>query len=335
MPRIFSKRPSSVGANKFINALEKARDSKVFIYITGDRKPAEHLATVIALDVLPLFKKGLFVLGKTEKITLALYTNGGHLNAPWPLVNLIREHCDEFEVIVLDKALSAGTLITLGADKIVMPPYAYLSPIDPTANIQDGNNQQKRLEIEDVIGYIDFVKEKIGITEQEALCEIMKDLTKEISPTRLGSVNRTHSLIRRIAKQLLGLHKRQISERQSKEIIEHLTQKLYSHDYLISRKEAKEIGFDDLIEYPNKDTERAVHDLFNYYSSLLELENDLDPVKVLGKNDKVTIDITRALVHSTRIKYDFQSKGIIQKIADPSGNPQFAINFIAHRWVKK
>lgn len=332
-----TKKPNTP-TNQAILALEKARNSKVLVYITGDRKvvngPAEALATGVALDVLPLFRNILLSIKKTKKITLVLYTNGGALNTPWPLVNLIREYCNTFEVIVAERALSAGTLISLGADKIIMPPYSFLSPIDPAANIQNENNQKRKFEIEDVIGYIDFVKEKIGITEQQALCEIMKDLTKEIQPTLLGSFNRTHSLVRRIAKELLSSHAEPTSERQAKEIIDNLVQKLFSHDHLISRKEAKCIGFDNLIEYPNKETETAITNLFKNYSKMLELENDFNPVSEIGKVDKKEIDLTRAVVHSKNVKYSFQTKCLVQKVVDPAGNQQFAMNFITQKWNK-
>lgn len=333
-----TKQKAKSPIDQVIFDLEKARDSKVLVYITGDRKVAnganDALTTVVALDVLPLFKNILTPLKKTKKITLVLYTNGGNLNTPWPLVNLIREYCETFEVIVLERALSAGTLISLGADKIVMLPYSFLSPIDPAANIQIENNQKRKFEIEDIIGYIDFVKEKIGITEQQALCEIMKDLTKEITPTMLGSFNRTHSLVRRIAKELLSLHKEPISERQSKEIIENLVQKLFSHEHLISRREAKNIGFDTLIEDADENTENILKNLLRNYTKLLELDNDFNPVLEVGKADKKEIELVRAVVHSEKTKYNFRTKCIAQKIVDPAGNNQFAINFAEQTWIK-
>lgn len=327
-----TKKDLLLEANKVISALEKARKSNVIVYITGDRKP-EILSTVIALDILPLLKKHLTALGKVKKLSFALYTNGGHLNAPWPIINLIREYCDELEVIVLDKALSAGTLIAMGADKIVMPPYSFLSPIDPAASIPDGN-QQKRLEIEDIIGYIDFVKEKIGITEQQALCEIMKELTREVPPTKLGSVNRTHSLVRKIAKGLLSRHKEKVPDKQVKEIIETLTKELFSHDHFISRREAVEIGFENIIDFPSKESEKAISKLTDYYSKLLELENDFDPVSILGTKEKVELDLKRAALHSVKVKHNFESKCIVQKAVDPNGAQQVKVDLTTQKWSK-
>ena len=155
--------------NKAIENLEKTRNSKVIVYITGEKPPI--FSAVIASDVLPLFKQILEKLPKdNKKISLVLNTSGGQLDTPWPLVNLIREYCKEFEVLIPEKALSAGTLISLGADKIVMLPYSHLSPIDPAAEFTDvEKKQQKRIEIEDIIGYIKFAKEKIGIKSQTTL----------------------------------------------------------------------------------------------------------------------------------------------------------------------
>ncbi len=300
--------------------------------MTGDRQPLQVFGTQIASDILPYFKKILKKIDHTEKITLAIYTNGGHLETPWPLVNLIREHCDEFEVVVLEKALSAGTMISLGADSIIMSRYAHLSPIDPAANIKDANNQTKQFEIEDIIGYIDFVKDKIGVTEQHALCEIMKDLTKEITPTLLGSANRTHALVRRLAKNLLRLHKTKVSDGQTKEIIEHLTQKLFSHKHLINRNEAKEIGFDEIVIFPDKATEKIIEKLFDSYSSHLELEDELDAQKILGREIKKEIIVNRAVIHSTDIKFSFQTNCTVTKIPDPSGKNQFNVNATSNKW---
>ncbi len=320
--------------NKAIEELEKARKSKVIVYMTGDKNPPNIFGTQIGSDVLPYFKEILRKIDHSKKITLALYTNGGHLETPWPLVNLIREHCGEFEVVVLAKALSAGTMISLGADRIVMDRYANLSPVDPAANIPDGNNQIKRFEIEDIIGYLDFVKEKIGITEQTALSEIMKDLTKEITPTTLGSANRTHSLVRRLAKNLLSKHKDPIPERQAKEIIEHLTQKLFSHRHLINRNEAREIGFEKMIEFPDKFNEKKIESLLDIYVKYLQLDTEFNPQEVIGKETKKEIIVNKALIHSSNIKFSFQANCVLTKIPDPSGNQQINVNITSNKWCK-
>ncbi len=101
-----------------IQQLEKSRDSRVITYLTSDRQGP--FSARIAVDVIPLVSKQLQAIGKTQNIDLFLYTAGGDTMVPWRLVSMIREYCDQFSVIVPYKAHSAGTMIALGADEIVM-----------------------------------------------------------------------------------------------------------------------------------------------------------------------------------------------------------------------
>lgn len=319
-----------------IEKLERERSSRAIVYFTGEKQPPEQFATMIALDVLPYFQEILESFVETKKISLVLNTSGGNLEAPWPLVNLIREYCKFFEVIVMHRALSAGTMIALGADRIVMLPYSQLSPVDPAAEIVDNEKKQRRrLEIEDIIGYVDFAKEKIGIAEQSSLAEIMKELTKEVSPTMLGSINRTHALVRRLAKNLLDLHKQRLPEKQSKEIVENLTQKLYSHRHLINRKEAKNlVGFGNIIEDASGATKKIVDEVYDQCAELMELNKDFNPMALLGTDNEKTLKITRAAIHSSGIKYNFDSHYQIVKTPDPSGRQQILINVTSNKWSK-
>ena len=157
---------------ELIKKIEKARSSRVITYITGDRQP---FATKIAGDVVPLLNGQLEQIGKVKKISLFLYTNGGDMLAPIRIVKLIRNHCDEFEVIVPYKAHSAGTLVALGADKIVMSKLGELTPVDPTTghpfNPTNPANPQKLLEVsvEDLNSYLLFAKDKAGVKEEQMI----------------------------------------------------------------------------------------------------------------------------------------------------------------------
>ena len=112
-----------------LEAIESQRGCRALLYVTGDRPGLE---TRIGQDVVDLFVDHLDAIGLVPKISLILYTNGGDTSAAWNLVNLIRMFCDEFEVIVPSKCRSAGTLVCLGADRIVMTKQATLGPVAPT-----------------------------------------------------------------------------------------------------------------------------------------------------------------------------------------------------------
>lgn len=114
-----------------LEEIGKARDSKVLLYVTSDRPSME---TQIGPDVDDIFVEHLDELWPAKKISVVLYTTGGNTATAWRLINLLRTFCDELEIIVLVKALSAGTLMCLGANQIVMSKQSTLGPIDPSVN---------------------------------------------------------------------------------------------------------------------------------------------------------------------------------------------------------
>jgi ClpP class serine protease len=110
-------------------SIEKSRDTHVIAFVTSDRSGME---TQIAPDCIDLFVELLDAIGPTNRISLILHTNGGNTLSAWRLVNLVRTFCDELEVLIPSKALSAGTLISIGADRLLMTKQAALGPIDPS-----------------------------------------------------------------------------------------------------------------------------------------------------------------------------------------------------------
>ncbi len=312
--------------------IQKQRQSKVIVYITGDRKPENLFAAQVATDVLDLFYIHLKKLGRQNKISLLLHTSGGHLDAPWPIANLIREFCNNFEVMVPIKALSAGTLLCLGADKIIMTSRSNLGPVDPrgTFSVED---KKLTVEIEDIMGYLRFVKEKVGIKDQAYLIEALKELTQKVPPPILGSIERTHSFIRNLSKCLLKLHLQ--DDKKIDDIVKNLSQDLFSHQHLISRKEAREtVGFGNIIEYAERILERQLTALFDLYIKELELSIIFNPETVLTENKykpeekPVRYTATRALLESEQITHRFQSDYLISKDA----NNQIQINQVFQGW---
>ena len=68
---------------------------------------------------------------KIKTIDFYLYSLGGNLDTPWPIISVLREYCESLNVLIPYKAFSATTLTALGADRIVMSRKGELGPIDP------------------------------------------------------------------------------------------------------------------------------------------------------------------------------------------------------------
>ncbi|MDO8443601.1 MAG: hypothetical protein Q7S78_01260 [Candidatus Azambacteria bacterium] len=276
---------------QLIQQIEESRKSRVITYLTSDRQGPFNAR--IAMDVIPLISKQLQTIGKTENIDLFLYSTGGDTMVPWRLVSMIREYCNKFSVLVPYKAHSSATMIALGADEIVMSNLSEISPIDPsTANVfnpQDPQNPQNKIPIsvEDVMAYFDLAKNKFGIKNEEELARIFSKFVEanpQIHPLALGNVNRIHNLIRVLAKRLLKSHKAPIKEDEIDKIVDYFTEKLYSHQYFIGRKEAREdLGLKTVIDADDV-LAKTMTDLCDEYNKDLDFGKMWNPENELGAN---------------------------------------------------
>jgi len=288
-----------------IKNIEDIRNSKVITYITSDRQGP--VGARIAMDIIPVISKQLRKIGKTENIDLFIFSSGGDTMVPWRLVSMIREYCNKFSVLIPHKAHSAATMISLGADEIVMTDLSEISPIDPsTANIfnpQDPNNPQNKIPIsvEDVMAFFDLAKNKFGIKSDEDLTKIFNkfiECNPQIHPLALGNVNRTHNLIRQLAKRLLRSHNCPMKDDEIDKMVDYFTEKLYSHQYFIGRKEAREdlglktvVDADDLLA-------KAITELYEEYAVSMNLGKNWNPEIELGGNFQIKKDYDLAKIES-------------------------------------
>lgn len=265
----------------------------------------------MAPDVIPLLARHLRAIGKNqERIDLVLYTTGGDIMAAYRLVPLIREYCKTFTVIVPFRCQSAGTLVALGADSIIMLPEGQLSPVDPSTNgpynplvhgaqaIPGLPPQTLPVSVEEVIGYLNMAREAAEIKGESGLVSVFEKLTSDVRPVALGQVYRARTQIRMLSRKLLELHMSGEEEKTVvNSIVETLTEKLYSHDYLITRREAKDIGL--RVEQPSADLEKAIFALYEAYEADLQLREPFNPLQHLGQNQQVQVTTDRACLETT------------------------------------
>ncbi|MHA1796638.1 MAG: SDH family Clp fold serine proteinase [Promethearchaeota archaeon] len=321
---------------EIIKKIEEKRNSKVITYFTSDRQGPVNAR--VAMDIIPIISNQLRKIGKTEKIDLILYSAGGDTMVPWRLVSMIREYCDYFSVLVPYKAHSAATMIALGADEIVMSDMSELSPIDPsTANVfnpADPKKPQNRIPIsvEDVMAYFDLAKNKFGIKSDEELTKIFNKFIESnpsIHPLALGNVNRTHNLIRILAKRLLKSHKERIGDEEIEKIVDALTEKLYSHQYFIGRKEAKEDLGIDAVQFADKELADLMTEICEEYRREMKMNEIWNPEIELGENQAVNkkaykIAYVESAESSNCFEVNLEFKKVQQTIAQQT--PQGPIN---------
>lgn len=280
--------------------LESAYNSKVLAYITSDRN---NMATQIAPDVIDLFIKQLDRIGICKKISLYLYTRGGDTAAAWNLVNLLRMYCDELQVIIPHKAHSAGTIISLGANEIIMTKQATLSPIDPSINtplnpsIPNGFGNTFPVSVEAVKGYLEFAKEELSIKDDVALSNILIKLSEYVHPLVLGQVYRSKAQIQMLAEKLL---QNQVTNKETiKKIIAFLCSESGSHDYTINRREAEnDLGLK--VSKPTEEQYNIIKKIYDNINDELEFNKPFNPTEING-----AYAVRRGLVESLKGGADY------------------------------
>lgn len=68
---------------------------------------------------------------RRSRIAIVLDTTGGYVEVVERMVYVIRQHYAEVYFLVLDRAMSAGTVFVMAGDQIFMSYFSCLGPIDP------------------------------------------------------------------------------------------------------------------------------------------------------------------------------------------------------------
>ena len=310
--------------------LETQRASKVISYFTSTRQGME---TIIAQDTVNLFTEQLDAIGPVKRISLFLYTTGGSTSAAWNIVNLIQMFCDELEIIVPSLARSAGTLICLGASKIIMTKQATLGPIDPSVNTplnplipNAGQNAKVPVSVEAIKGYIELAQKEMGVKDGIGLANILIKLSESVHPLVLGEAMRSRSQIKMLAEKLL---RTQITNKKIiKKIIAFLCSESGSHDYTINRREALGLGLN--VIKPSPTEYQIIKNLYTDISNEMQMSIPFDLKTLLGVSNATTYSNKRAIIESIYGGSDyFISEGQLTKVMVNQGAgqiQQIAIN---------
>lgn len=183
----------------------------------------------------------------------------------------------------------------------------------------------KTMSTEDIMSYISFIKDKVGITDQHSLAELTKSLTDTISPPTLGQVNRVHSHIRAVARKMLSQVKPTLSTTKIQEIIESLTERTFIHGHSIGRHEAKQLGLQ--VENMDEELEKLCWDLYLQYEEDLNLNSFANPLAYFDNDDQDEYEeenVIIACIESVEKCHEFSGPLILKKVRQPP--PQLNLN---------
>ena len=113
---------------KQLRRISELRGGRDLFVIGGDLNNESNLASISYGDLLPINDQLANLNG--TKLDLILETPGGSGEVAEDIVHSLRDKYDEIAVIVPGWAKSAGTIMAMAADEILMEPASALGPID-------------------------------------------------------------------------------------------------------------------------------------------------------------------------------------------------------------
>ena len=228
------------------------------------------------------------------------------------------------------KARSAGTIMCLGANKILLTHQSTLGPIDPSLNSPLGtkvkiNGQEISLptSVESVKGYFNLAKRELGIRASKDLIQAFLKLSETLNPLLIGDVYRRQGQIKMIAQKLLVYQK--CTRKQKNSIINFLCSESGSHDYAINYKEAKQLGLN--VELASDELNTLINEWYDIVCEEMQLNNPYDPIFELAQLNSKAYEYKRVILDSIGYgREQFVSRGTLQKIIMQIGVPNQQIN---------
>ena len=164
---------------KLISEYNKLRDTYLFVYAAAIGKP---------IPAVPLEQADFYVIRDLlaskkdlQKIDIYIETPGGSGETAEEIVKFLRNNFDAVSFVVSGEAKSAGTIIVLSGDEILMTETGSLGPID--AQMKIGRS------VISAYDYIEWVEEKRKEAEEQGrLNPFDATMVAQITPGELGSV---------------------------------------------------------------------------------------------------------------------------------------------------
>jgi serine dehydrogenase proteinase len=203
-------------------------------------------------------------MGRVEKLSLFIKSDGGSGQASLRMVNLLRQFARRLTVLVPLECESAATMLALGADKIRMGPLAHLSAVDTslTHDLSPIDRDNDRVSVSQ-----DELHRVVGLWQRQARKDASnpyESLFGYVHPLVIGAVDRSSALSTKLCVEILSYHLRDV--RKAKRISNILNSGYPSHDYPITLREARRIGLK--VELLDETLNQLLFELNEIYSEM-------------------------------------------------------------------
>lgn len=220
-----------------IRDIQEQTGRALVCYVSGSRCKIDEDDTMPFVDLLHRTPSG-------SDLDLLLHTRGGSIDAAEKLMGMLKRHVGpgQLRVIVPDFAKSAGTLMVLGADSVVMSDMSELGPIDPQIRLRG-----EWLAVQNYLDAFDTHAETLKTDRDNVVARIMLE---KLDPAVLKRCEAARERARQAAEKLLTrgmFHKSGNWSLTASELLE--TTRWFSHGQVISWEDARDQPIGLRVEY--------------------------------------------------------------------------------------
>jgi len=163
---------------EILKELGKKLGAPVVAYIANTTHP---ISAMMQPDVDAVMDFVKVASRNSKEVYLILESSGGDGNVAEKLLHVFREvFSKSFNVIVPNLAKSAATMLSIGADKIIMGTNSELGPIDPQIAVMLPTGQAQYVPAKSITGTLTKIKEEIE--KNEKLATMYYPVLQQIRP---------------------------------------------------------------------------------------------------------------------------------------------------------
>jgi hypothetical protein len=258
-----------------IQKIEEKLGKRLLCYYTHPSTPMSPVHADLFLDHLRF-------LNDQENLALCIITNGGAVTAPLRIGTLIRDYCQSLTILVPSRCASAGTILALAADMIIMTPNGFLTAIDCSIthplNPQGPDKRPTSISVDQIKRVMHLLQSEDEKRVDKTSESPYRTLFHYLHPVALGEIDRSTKTSEMIAERLMNLHPASFSGPQRiSEIAQHLISNYPAHDFPILYNEAKTIGLP--VEKSDKELSGLLWDLVKVFGAIATpLVTHLSPI---------------------------------------------------------
>ena len=244
---------------EYLNKIYTITGRNIISYYSGWLKNSSAPNTIINDNDINALMNAVNKLDRTKGLDLVLHTPGGDLAATENVVNYLQSAFpNNIRAIIPQLSMSAGTMIALSCNCIVMGKQSSLGPIDPQFN---GIACQ---------GILDEYSRAISdVTANPNALGIWQPIISKYHPTLIGDCENAVKWSKELATKWIKRVNAGINMIDVENLfISHSTS--YSHSRHISRDECKTVGLNILYLENNQDFQDAVLSLHHCYMILFD-----------------------------------------------------------------